>query len=52
MPESVIEVRGLRKAYGEFEAVKGIDITIAQGEVTPENLKDLDAYVSMLMRLA
>ena len=28
----------------------GIDVP--QGEVTPENLKDLDAYVSMLMRLA
>jgi acyl carrier protein len=28
----------------------GIDVP--QGEVTPENLKDLDAYVAMLMRLA
>ena len=28
----------------------GIDVP--QGEVTPENLKDLDAYVEMLMRLA
>ncbi len=27
----------------------GIDVP--QGEVTPENLKDLDAYVAMLMRL-
>ena len=28
----------------------GIDVP--QGEVTPENLKDLDAYVAMLTRLA
>jgi acyl carrier protein len=28
----------------------GIDVP--QGEVTPENLKDLDAYVTMLTRLA
>ena len=28
----------------------GIDVP--QAEVTPENLKDLDAYVAMLMRLA
>jgi ABC-2 type transport system ATP-binding protein len=28
-----IEVRGLRKRYGEYEAVRGIDITVARGEV-------------------
>jgi ABC-2 type transport system ATP-binding protein len=28
-----IEVRGLRKAYGEHEAVRGIDFAVARGEV-------------------
>lgn len=28
------------------------DIDVPQSEVTPENLKNLDAYVSMLVRLA
>ncbi|HMD51457.1 MAG TPA: ABC transporter ATP-binding protein [Solirubrobacteraceae bacterium] len=28
-----IEVRSLRKRYGEFEAVRGIDITVQRGEV-------------------
>jgi ABC-2 type transport system ATP-binding protein len=28
-----IEVRGLRKAYGEYEAVRGIDFTVGRGEV-------------------
>ena len=28
------------------------EIDVPQAEVTPENLADLDAYVSMLMRLA
>jgi hypothetical protein len=27
-------------------------IAVPQGEVTPGNLKDLDAYVALLMRLA
>ena len=27
------------------------EIDVPQGEVTPDNLKDLDAYVGMLMRL-
>ena len=31
--DTVIEVRGLHKAYGEFEAVRGIDLAIARGEV-------------------
>jgi len=30
---SVIEVRGLRKSYGENLAVAGIDLSIAQGEI-------------------
>jgi len=30
---SVIEVRGLRKAYGDVEAVRGLDLTIEPGEV-------------------
>jgi ABC-2 type transport system ATP-binding protein len=28
-----IEVRGLRKAYGEYEAVRGIDFAVGRGEV-------------------
>jgi ABC-2 type transport system ATP-binding protein len=30
---AAIEVRGLRKSYGELEAVRGIDLEIAEGEV-------------------
>jgi len=30
---SAIEVRGLRKRYGDVEAVRGVDFEIAQGEV-------------------
>ncbi len=33
MKELAIEVRGLRKAYGSFEAVAGIDLTVDRGEV-------------------
>ena len=33
MPESVISVRGLRKSYGDFEAVRGIDLEVTRGEV-------------------
>jgi ABC-2 type transport system ATP-binding protein len=28
-----IEVHGLRKAYGEYEAVRGVDFTVGRGEV-------------------
>ena len=28
-----VEIRGLRKHYGELEAVRGIDLTVARGEV-------------------
>jgi ABC-2 type transport system ATP-binding protein len=31
--EPAIEVRGLRKAYGEHEAVRGVDFDVARGEV-------------------
>ena len=31
--DAVISVRGLRKSYGDFEAVRGIDFEVAQGEV-------------------
>jgi ABC-2 type transport system ATP-binding protein len=31
--DAAIEVRALRKRYGEFEALRGIDITVARGEV-------------------
>ena len=31
--EPAIQVRGLRKSYGTLEAVAGIDLTIAQGEI-------------------
>jgi ABC-2 type transport system ATP-binding protein len=30
---TAIEVRGLRKSYGDLEAVRGVDFTIEQGEV-------------------
>ncbi len=30
---TAIEVRGLRKSYGEVEAVRGIDLSVAEGEV-------------------
>jgi ABC-2 type transport system ATP-binding protein len=33
MPEPVIAVRGLRKSYGDVEAVGGIDLTVERGEV-------------------
>jgi ABC-2 type transport system ATP-binding protein len=31
--ESVVSVRGLRKSYGSFEAVAGIDLEISSGEI-------------------
>src|SRR5688572_19738924 len=31
--ESVISVRGLRKSYGDLEAVRGIDLEVRAGEV-------------------
>jgi ABC-2 type transport system ATP-binding protein len=31
--DPAIQVRGLRKSYGDFEAVRGIDFDVAQGEV-------------------
>jgi ABC-2 type transport system ATP-binding protein len=33
MREPVIEVKGLRKSYGDLEAVRGIDLEVARGEV-------------------
>jgi ABC-2 type transport system ATP-binding protein len=33
MSELAIEVRGLKKAYGSFEAVKGVDLQVRVGEV-------------------
>ena len=33
MSEAAISVRGLRKAYGDFEAVRGIDLEVEHGEV-------------------
>ncbi|HKI66674.1 MAG TPA: ABC transporter ATP-binding protein [Solirubrobacterales bacterium] len=33
MPETVISVRGLRKSYGDAEAVRGIDLEVERGEV-------------------
>ncbi len=32
-PAPVIDVRGLRKSYGDHEVVRGIDIEVARGEV-------------------
>jgi ABC-2 type transport system ATP-binding protein len=31
--EAAIETRGLRKSYGELEAVRGVDLSVAAGEV-------------------
>ncbi len=33
MPDPVISIRGLRKSYGDFEAVRGIDLEVQAGEV-------------------
>jgi len=33
LPEPVISIRGLRKSYGEAEAVRGIDFEVMPGEV-------------------
>jgi len=33
MTDAIIEARGLRKSYGDFEALKGIDLTVRTGEV-------------------
>ena len=33
MTAPIIEARGLRKSYGDFEALKGIDLTVRAGEV-------------------
>src|SRR5262249_28049205 len=32
-PEAAISVRGLRKSYGELEAVRGVDLGIERGEI-------------------
>ncbi|HET9163891.1 MAG TPA: ABC transporter ATP-binding protein [Solirubrobacterales bacterium] len=33
MPDPVISIRGLRKSYGDAEAVRGIDLDVQRGEV-------------------
>ena len=33
MSEAAIEVRGLRKSYGDVEAVRGLDMTVEKGQV-------------------
>jgi ABC-2 type transport system ATP-binding protein len=33
LSEPVISIRGLRKSYGDFEAVRGIDLEVQRGEV-------------------
>jgi len=33
VPGTVIEVHGLRKSYGDLEAVRGIDLRVEQGEI-------------------
>jgi ABC-2 type transport system ATP-binding protein len=33
MSDSAIEVHGLRKAYGDFEAVRGVDFEVRRGEI-------------------
>src|SRR5262245_55666224 len=32
-PEIAISIRGLRKSYGELEAVRGVDLEIERGEI-------------------
>ena len=33
MPDLAIDVHGLRKSYGDFEAVRAIDFAVSRGEV-------------------
>jgi ABC-2 type transport system ATP-binding protein len=33
LPDPVISIRGLRKSYGDFEAVRGLDLEVRRGEV-------------------
>ena len=33
MSEPAVVARGLRKRYGEVEALRGIDLTVARGEI-------------------
>jgi ABC-2 type transport system ATP-binding protein len=33
MADAVIDIQGLTKSYGKFQALKGIDLRVAQGEV-------------------
>jgi ABC-2 type transport system ATP-binding protein len=33
MAERVIEIKGLRKSYGDVEAIRGIDLSVERGEV-------------------
>ena len=33
MPEPVISIKGLHKSYGNFEAVRGIDLTVERGQI-------------------
>jgi ABC-2 type transport system ATP-binding protein len=33
LADSVISIRGLRKSYGDFEAVRGVDLEVRRGEV-------------------
>ncbi|MFY9264428.1 MAG: ABC transporter ATP-binding protein [Solirubrobacterales bacterium] len=33
MSDTAIEIRGLHKSYGRFEAVRGIDLSVSRGEV-------------------
>jgi ABC-2 type transport system ATP-binding protein len=33
VPDAAIQVQGLRKSYGDFEAVRGIDFDVRRGEV-------------------
>jgi ABC-2 type transport system ATP-binding protein len=33
VPSTAIEIKGLRKSYGAVEAVRGIDLSVAEGEV-------------------
>ena len=32
-PEAVIDISGLTKSYGKFQALKGLDLQVTRGEV-------------------
>jgi ABC-2 type transport system ATP-binding protein len=51
MGEPAIEVRGLRKSFGEKEAVAGIDLDIAAGSLVGPNEAGKTTSLSMMTGL-